>query len=121
MLTLCLPSAIIAKTQVSEVRYETDLDDVLADFGPTGVHVTDADVVDAFPELDKYSPTSARLLSYVFAERQIKSEAELEVLRYSALVSSKAHESIMKVRLLPFLRLSALTVLLSSVVACWLE
>ena len=86
------------ETGVDDVFYEDEAVSVLqARYPLTTIHTIDADaLVAAFPQIAQYTISDARLASFAFTARQEKLPMEIELLRISAAVTSKAHESIIR-------------------------
>ena len=85
-------------TGVDEVFYDDEaVREIQARYSLARINTMDEEaLVDAFPLLSQYTIDDSRLWSYSFTARQEKSETELNLLRVSALITSKAHESIMR-------------------------
>ena len=89
---------IKAETGADWVFYDDEAVGELQDrFQMSRIHTHDADeLVAAFPLLASYDIDDARLRSYIFSARMEKSAKELELLRISAQVTSKAHENVIR-------------------------
>jgi len=89
---------IKAETGADWVFYDDEAVGELQDrFQMSRIHTHDADeLVAAFPLLASYDIDDTRLRSYIFSARMDKSTKELELLRVSAQVTSKAHENVIR-------------------------
>lgn len=90
-------NAIKAQTDSDTVIYDDDLASFLNGKTVSKIHVVSTSAaLSRFPELSGYTLDGSRLLSYLFFVRQVKTERELQLLRISSDVTSRAHESIMR-------------------------
>lgn len=97
------PASFLAEYGVDEVRFVDEIDAAVTAIHPEVVHVNYGQSSDSknfsrpanFPGKEKWS-VNDRLLHPVFSEcRVIKSDLELELIRYSNMVSSEAHMQVM--------------------------
>lgn len=100
---------IKTKYQVDEVFYTEDIDRVISEKNPTllltlsGVNADSGKTYQAatFKGIEKFQQDSDLLFPIIAECRVFKSQAEIDVLKYVAKVSSDAHKKVMR---LPFLK-----------------
>jgi len=91
--------AIKVKHEVDDVVFIDEADEYISDKYPglnTIYTINSAALLDEVPEFDEYTINQSVLLGHIRIARQVKTEQEIAISRVSTLVTSTAHEAIMK-------------------------
>jgi len=88
------PATIQAEYDFSQVLYQNQVSEVLNNLsgGNPNYPIYVMDELVQFPDQEKYTVNTDKLLDVVYTQRSYKTDSELQLMRYAANVSSGAHE-----------------------------